>query len=121
MNVAAYADLNAVRAGIVKDPKDYRWCGYAEAVAGKRDARRGLGHLMREKALRDPKEGTMPDWRVVGREYRKLLFGIGEERPAADGEKARRGVSAKARATVEREGGKLPIPTMFALSRAVFL
>jgi hypothetical protein len=35
--VAAYIDLNPVRAGLVKDPKDYRWCGYgeAEAVGGK--------------------------------------------------------------------------------------
>ena len=31
--VAAYIDLNAVRAGIVKDPRDWRWCGYAEATA----------------------------------------------------------------------------------------
>ena len=37
--MAAYIDLNAVRAGIVEDPKDYRWCGYAEAVAGRRRAR----------------------------------------------------------------------------------
>ena len=26
--LAAYIDLNAVRAGIVRDPKAYRWCGY---------------------------------------------------------------------------------------------
>ena len=32
--MSAYIDLNAVRAGMVEDPKDYRWCGYAEAVAG---------------------------------------------------------------------------------------
>lgn len=31
--VAAYIDLNPVWAGIVEDPKDYRFCGYAEAVA----------------------------------------------------------------------------------------
>jgi putative transposase len=30
--VAAYVDLNAVRAGMVTDPKDYRWCGYAEVL-----------------------------------------------------------------------------------------
>jgi REP element-mobilizing transposase RayT len=32
--IAAYIDLNPVRAGIVTDPKDYRWCSYAESVAG---------------------------------------------------------------------------------------
>ena len=40
--VAAYIDLNPVRAGLVDDPKDYRWCSYAAAVAGDREARRGL-------------------------------------------------------------------------------
>ncbi|MFO1530645.1 MAG: hypothetical protein U1F77_13170 [Kiritimatiellia bacterium] len=33
--MAAYIDLNPVRAGIVNDPKDYRWSGYGEAVAGR--------------------------------------------------------------------------------------
>ncbi|NBB79768.1 MAG: transposase [Verrucomicrobia bacterium] len=36
--MAAYIDLNPVRAGIVQDPKDYRFCGYAEAVAGQKNA-----------------------------------------------------------------------------------
>jgi REP element-mobilizing transposase RayT len=40
--MAAYIDLNPVRAGLVEDPKDYRWCGYAEAVAGNLKAQRGL-------------------------------------------------------------------------------
>jgi putative transposase len=31
--VAAYIELNAVRAGLCADPKDYRYCGYAEALA----------------------------------------------------------------------------------------
>jgi len=44
--MAAYIDLNPVRAGMVEDPKDYRWCGYAEAVAGSRHARRGLCMVM---------------------------------------------------------------------------
>ncbi|MBM3881789.1 MAG: hypothetical protein FJ387_19040, partial [Verrucomicrobia bacterium] len=40
--VSAYIDLNAVRAGLVEDPKDYRHCGYAAAVAGDAKARAGL-------------------------------------------------------------------------------
>jgi putative transposase len=40
--MAAYIDLNPVRAGLVEDPKDYRFCGYAEAVAGEAEAQRGL-------------------------------------------------------------------------------
>jgi hypothetical protein len=31
--VAAYTELNPVRAGLCADPKDYRYCGYAEALA----------------------------------------------------------------------------------------
>jgi putative transposase len=40
--MAAYIDLNPVRAGIVSDPKDYRFSGYGEAVAGVALARQGL-------------------------------------------------------------------------------
>jgi hypothetical protein len=40
--MAAYIDLNPVRAGVVEDPKDYRFCGYAEAVAGVVEAKKGL-------------------------------------------------------------------------------
>ena len=32
--VAAYIDLNPIRAGIVTDPKDYRWCSYSAGLAG---------------------------------------------------------------------------------------
>ena len=42
---AAYIDLNPVRAGLVQDPKDYRWSGYGEAGAGAQPARDGLTHF----------------------------------------------------------------------------
>jgi putative transposase len=45
--MAAYIDLNPVRAGLVTDPKDYRWCGYAEAVAGPAVQRTGYQTVMR--------------------------------------------------------------------------
>ncbi|MCC5805178.1 MAG: transposase [Opitutales bacterium] len=32
--IAAYIDLNAVRAGLADLPENYRWCGYTEALAG---------------------------------------------------------------------------------------
>ncbi len=105
MCVAAYVDLNAVRAGIVRDPKDYTWCGYAEAVAGKRRARRGLGHLLRQEA---EVAGEQIDWRLVGREYRKILFGLGEERvEASTGKQVRRGMTADAVREVMASDGKL--------------
>jgi REP element-mobilizing transposase RayT len=43
--MAAYIDLNPVRAGLVADPKDYRFCGYAEAVVGVKEAKKGLIHI----------------------------------------------------------------------------
>ena len=44
--VAAYIDLNPVRASMVDDPKDYRWSGYGDAVAGVPRAREGLRLLV---------------------------------------------------------------------------
>jgi len=32
--IAAYIDLNPMRAGMVKDPADYRWSSYGEAIGG---------------------------------------------------------------------------------------
>ena len=43
---AAYIDLNPVRAAMGKDPKEYRWCGYAEAVAGSALARLGIARVL---------------------------------------------------------------------------
>jgi REP element-mobilizing transposase RayT len=40
--MAAYIDLNPVRAGLVSDPKEYRFCGYGEAVAERSLAAKGL-------------------------------------------------------------------------------
>ena len=96
LKVAAYIDLNAVRAGLVDDPKDYRWCGYAEAVVGDRAARRGLS-----VALDDIKANA--NWRDVGPRYRKILFGIGEETTE------RAGFSREEIAKVWAAGGKLTL------------
>ena len=95
LSVAAYIDLNAVRAGLVDDPKDYRWSGYAEAVAGDREARRGLA-----AALADVKSEAT--WRDVGPRYRQILFGIGEEN-------GRAGISREEVAKVFQAGGKLTL------------
>jgi putative transposase len=75
--VALYIDLNPVRAGLVEDPKDYRWCGYAEAVAGHRGLRKQLSAAM-EKA----------DWREGGPSYRLWLAGKGHRSNAQNGKRA---------------------------------
>src|SRR5690606_13228113 len=40
--MAAYIDLNPVRAGLVADPKDYRWSGYGAGGGGGSGARAAL-------------------------------------------------------------------------------
>jgi putative transposase len=61
--VAAYIDLNSVRAGLTPDPKDYRYSGYGEAVAGSGKARAGLlsvmGPFVELRTLRDLKQNAV--------------------------------------------------------------
>lgn len=57
--VALYVDLNALRAGLVMNPKDYCYCGYAEAVAGSQRARGGLQFVLGYSALHDNWERTL--------------------------------------------------------------
>ena len=74
--MALYIDLNPVRAGLVEDPKDYRWTGYGEATGGSKRARRGLCRVM---------EAPMDSWEerrgqlTPGEAYRCWLFGEGLE------------------------------------------
>jgi putative transposase len=72
---AAYIDLNPVRAGIVEDPKDFRFCGYAEALAGNALARKGLEVITSAYGITDKSAFRGTD-AVVAR-YRQLLFGKG--------------------------------------------
>lgn len=65
--MAAYIDLNPVRAGIVEDPKDYRFCGYAEAVAGGLEATKGLVHIWADQGARQVESAL--------RAHRSLIFG----------------------------------------------
>ncbi len=83
LTMAAYIDLNAVRAGLVVDPKEYRFGGYAEAVAGVSKAREGLARVLASL-------GQDIDWPAVAREYRKQLFVRGEERKGQVGVSAER-------------------------------
>ena len=111
MRVAAYVDLNSVRAGLVSDPKDYRWCGYAEAVAGDVRARKGLGLLLHREAAANA--GKRVDWRIVGREYRVILFGTGEEKLASDDKTVlKRGMTREEVQAVWDAGGTLSQPEL---------
>ena len=109
LTMAAYIDLNPVRAGLVKDPKDYRWSGYGEAVAGKRERRLGL-----MKAFGPLKRGEVRagrSWKRYQAFYQKYLYGAGEESALDDGAtRKRRGAHApKAVEAVTRAGGELSV------------
>ena len=106
--VAAYIDLNPVRAGIVDDPKEYRWCGYAAAVAGNKASRLGVATCSGK--------AKSAGWRSVGAAYRKVLYAAGEARDGGgtpDGSTVgRRGFTQAEIEAVWKAGGKLSLGTV---------
>jgi len=91
-NVAAYIDLNPVRATLAKDPKDYRWSGYGEAMGGNRKAREGVCLIEHQDT-----------WRKAAAAYRKLLYLIG----AVSGHSDKVALDPKAIRKVLAQGGQL--------------
>ncbi|MGB0370213.1 MAG: transposase [Opitutales bacterium] len=67
--VAAYIDLNPVRAQLVDDPGEYVYSSYGSAMKGVRSAQFGLRSLYSGKRT----------WKVALESYRVLLFGKGYE------------------------------------------
>ncbi|MCW5559091.1 MAG: transposase, partial [Verrucomicrobiae bacterium] len=61
--LAAYIDLNPVRAGLVSDPKEYRFCGYTAALSGNKMLRAGLMSCLKPES-----------WGEAAAEYRMSLF-----------------------------------------------
>ncbi len=103
---AAYIDLNPVRAGLVDDPADYAWCGYGEAVAGRRAARNGLEvvhEILKNYAV--PAES-----KSLLEQYRRVLFERGEARPdgVTGAHKKSKGFTAEQVRDEKVKGGKLP-------------
>jgi REP element-mobilizing transposase RayT len=96
LTVAAYIDLNPVRAGLVKRPEDYRWSGYGEAVGGGKGAakaRVGLGLIVRDGCQTGR---TGADWSQTLARYRRFLYLEGVEKKGDDnsGAGARLGIPA---------------------------
>ena len=103
--MAAYIDLNPIRAGIVSDPKDYRWSGYGEAVAGKQLAREGLKIAL---AFRLANQSVTVQRAMEM--YRSYLYESGQPRAAGcNGEKPRRGFTPEEITEVLANGGKLTL------------
>jgi hypothetical protein len=81
--IAAYIDLNPVRAGMIQDPAEYRWSSYGEAMGavGKSTGAKARAGLVR--AIMADK-GYEPDARhwpgKVSKGYRMLLLQEGQEK-----------------------------------------
>jgi hypothetical protein len=122
--MAAYIDLNPVRAGLVKEPEEYRWCGYGEAVLGVKEAMDGLGFVAELLGL-DPAEGSEKDvkdvkarnsWnQAVLARYRVWLYGEGQEILAVDGKGGRVGFTLEEIEAVRVSGGVLSLPQRLRL------
>jgi hypothetical protein len=75
--MAAYIDLNPVRAGLVKDPAEYRWSSYGEAIGG---GAKGNGKTARAGLVRawGAHKGMLADAALwsgeISRSYRKMLM-----------------------------------------------
>lgn len=95
--VALYIDLNCVRAGLVQDPKDYRFCGYGEAVAGSRSARAGIQAVL----------GPRTAWPAAHAHYRTALFGTG-----AETNQHTQAITPAAFEKVLAQKGRLPLATV---------
>ena len=120
--VAAYIDLNPLRAGMVQDPKDYRWCSYAMAVAGAggkvgQSARDGYAYLYQMSDMPGSVIEDLTPEKVLQR-YRMLIAEEGEAvdqegLPIAQGErkskrfKRRRGYSRQEIEEILEKNGKL--------------
>ena len=103
--VAAYIDLNAVRAGIVKEAKEWRWCGYAEAAAAQSLAREGIYEVLGEP---DDAGRDGVGWRRVHQRYRALLVCDSVQRRDESGRIVRKGLTPEEVVAAEEQGFELP-------------
>ena len=89
--MAAYIDLNPVRAGMVSDPAAYRWSSYGEAVGG---GPKGNGKKAREGLVRAcmSHQGVgfeAEKWKEVSRIYRRTMgLALGRKSGKAEVEKS---------------------------------
>ena len=81
--MAAYIDLNPVRAGMAADPADYRWSSYGEAMGGgaKGNGKKARAGLVRALMAHKGYEADARHWAgEVSRKYRMILLEEGEEK-----------------------------------------
>ncbi len=127
MAIAAYIDLNPVRAGMVSRVEEYRWCGYASAVSGNRRARQGLGRILSSSG-RVSGEDFEKHWKETAALYRLWLYDQGEvgevtapEEEEEERVSVRRGFSAKEVEAEIQRGGQIPLKQLIRLRVRSFI
>ena len=88
--MAAYIDLNPVRAGMVADPAEYRWSSYGEAVGGgpKGNGKKARAGLVRACMSHHGAGFEAEKWKEVSRIYRRTLgLALGRKSGKAEVEK----------------------------------
>lgn len=117
--MAAYIDLNPVRAGIVQDPADYFWCGYAAAVGGNQNRRQGLRAILADPNDQVPNP-SRPTWKELSKRYRFMLFERGRATRHPDGRQKKRGFSRKQAIENWRTEGEIPLTTFLRCKARYF-
>ncbi|NCD34275.1 MAG: hypothetical protein EOL87_12790 [Spartobacteria bacterium] len=72
--VAAYIEMNPVRAGMEKEPHDYRFCGFAEAMSGGGRAQEGI------RVIATSMDPEAQDWKTVSSHYLERILMYDEVR-----------------------------------------
>jgi putative transposase len=104
--MAAYIDLNPIRAGMVKDPADYRWSSYGAAMGGDKHARSGLQAIVATVRHDGQKQRPSPERWIE--QYRVWLFGsAGEIQNPANSQVVRKGMQQAKIQAVLKAGGRV--------------
>jgi putative transposase len=112
-SIAAYIDLNPVRAGLVEDPADYEWSGYGEAMRDSGRSERSQHARLRLKAALVDCAGSLLssadaqehflEW------YRCWIYRRGVSRGLnPDGSPIKAGFDVAEALEVAQKGGQLP-------------
>ncbi|PAW66601.1 MAG: hypothetical protein B9S30_08010 [Verrucomicrobiia bacterium Tous-C5FEB] len=112
--MAAYIDLNPVRSGMVKDPADYRWSSYGEAVGGgtKGNGKKARAGLVRACMSHHGTGFETEKWREVSRIYRRSM-GLALGRKQGRAEVGSHGVVTKNTAEMlESKDNETALPDM---------
>jgi REP element-mobilizing transposase RayT len=102
--IAAYIDLNPVRAGMVKDPAGYRWCSYGEAVGGgmKGNGKKAREGLVRAYLCDQGVSFEVGKWDEVSRLYRRLMgLAVGKKPGRLEVSQSAKGIGQTTKNTAE--------------------